>query len=167
MEKIIKGNIIYTKDKDQFELFENGYIIVEEGKVKLVTNEIPELYQNVPIEDMGNQLIIPGFVDLHVHGSQWINTGIGYSKELIPWLNEYTFPLESNFRDLDYAKENYSKFIDDLWKAGTTRACIYATSHKSATKLLIDLFVKSGLGAFIGKVNMDRNSIPLLMESTN
>jgi guanine deaminase len=167
MEKIFKGNIIFTKEKECFEQYENGYIIVDAGKVKLVTKELPHKYKNMPVEDMGNQLIIPGFIDLHVHASQWVNTGIGYSKELIPWLNEYTFPLESKFNNLEYAKESYSLFIHDLWKAGTTRSCIYATRHKAATQLLIDLFAESGLGAYIGKVNMDRNAIPELMENTN
>lgn len=166
MKRILKGNIIFTKDKNHFETYERGYIIFENGKVELVTKELPKAYQNVSIEDMGNQLIIPGFVDLHVHAPQWLHTGIGYSKELIPWLNEYTFPLESKFRDLEYAKKHYTLFIDDLWKAGTTRSCIFATSHRPATELLIHLLDQSGLGAYVGKVNMDRNSCPDLIETT-
>lgn len=166
MKKILKGNIIFTKDKNHFETYERGYIIVENGKVQLVTKELPKTYQNIAIEDMGNQLIIPGFVDLHMHAPQWLNTGIGYSKELIPWLNEYTFPLECKFADLEYAEKHYTLFIDDLLKAGTTRSCIFATRHRSATQLLIQLLDKSGLGAYVGKVNMDRNSSPDLIETT-
>lgn len=166
MIKILKGNIIFTKEMNRFEVFENGYVIVENGKVKLVTKELPELYQNATVEDMGDQLIIPGFVDLHVHAPQWLNTGIGYSKELIPWLNEYTFPLESEFENVEFAMEHYKNFIQDLLEAGTTRACIFATRHKSATAVLIKLLKESGLGAYVGKVNMDRNSSPELQENT-
>ena len=166
MLKILKGNIIFTKELNQFEVYERGYIVVEHGKVKLVTNELPEMYHDTPIEDMGEQLIIPGFVDIHVHAPQWLNTGIGYSNELLPWLNEYTFPLESAFSDLAFAKEHYQDFIHDLWEVGTTRACIFATRHKPATKLLINLLKESGLGAYVGKVNMDRNSSDELLETT-
>lgn len=166
MIKILKGNIIFTKEMNRFEVYENGYVVVENGKVKLVTKDLPEMYQNTAVEDMGNQLIIPGFVDLHVHAPQWLNTGIGYSKELLPWLNEYTFPLESDFDNIEFAEEHYKNFIQDLWEAGTTRACIFATRHKPATALLIKLLKESGLGAYVGKVNMDRNSTPKLQENT-
>lgn len=166
MIKIIKGNIIFTKEMNRFEVYENGYVVVEDGKVKLVTKELPDMYQSTAVEDLGGQLIIPGFVDLHVHAPQWLNTGIGYSKELLPWLNEYTFPLESDFDNVEFAEEHYKNFIQDLWEAGTTRACIFATRHKPATALLIKLLKESGLGAYVGKVNMDRNSSPKLQENT-
>lgn len=166
MIKILKGNIVYTKEMNRFEVYEDGYVVVENGKVKLVAKELPDMYQSIAVEDMGDQLIIPGFVDLHVHAPQWLNTGIGYSKELLPWLNEYTFPLESDFDNLEFAEEHYKNFIQDLWEAGTTRACIFATRHKPATALLIKLLKESGLGAYVGKVNMDRNSTPKLQENT-
>lgn len=166
MVKILKGNIIFTKEKDKFEEYEQGYIVIEDGRVAVVSSKLPDIYGGIPVEDMGDRLIIPGFVDLHVHAPQWLNTGIGYSKELIPWLNEYTFPLESAFDDVDFAREHYKHFIHDLWKAGTTRACIFATRHKEATKILIELLKRSGLGAYVGKVNMDRNSLPELQETT-
>ena len=166
MTKILKGNIIFTKEMQQFETYEQGYLVVEDGNVLLASSELPEIYHNIPVEDMGDKLIIPGFVDLHVHAPQWLNTGIGYSRELLPWLNEYTFPLESAFENIEFANEKYKDFIYDLWDAGTTRACIFATKHKPATKVLIDLLKSSGLGAYVGKVNMDRNSIPELQETT-
>lgn len=166
MIKILKGNIIFAREKNKFEIYEQGFIVVENGKIVKVTSILPEIYHSIPIEDMGEDLIIPGFVDLHVHAPQWLNTGIGYSKELIPWLNEYTFPLENSFKDMDFAKEHYKHFIHDLWDVGTTRACIFASRHMPATKILIDLLKESGLGAYVGKVNMDRNSLPELQETT-
>ncbi|MBU5332017.1 MAG: amidohydrolase family protein [Anaerocolumna aminovalerica] len=166
MIKILKGNFVFTKEMNRFEVYENGYVVVENGKIKLLTKELPEIYQDTAVEDMGDQLIIPGFVDLHVHAPQWLNTGIGYSKELLPWLNDYTFPLESEFDNVEFAKEHYENFIQDLWEAGTTRACVFATRHKDATSLLIKLLKESGLGAYVGKVNMDRNSSPRLQETT-
>ena len=163
---ILKGNIIFTSTPEKFDTYPNSYILVIDGKVKSITKEIPKGYTQKDVKDFGDALIIPGFVDVHVHGPQFYNSGIGYSKELIPWLNEYTFPLESKFKDIDFAKKAYEEFINELCKVGTTRACVMATIHKDATNILIDLFEKSGLGAYIGKVNMDRNSPDYLIENT-
>ncbi len=162
---ILKGNIIFTSTPDKFETYPNSYILVIDGRVKSITNEIPKGYKKEDVEDLGNSLIIPGFVDVHVHAPQLYNMGIGYSKQLIPWLNEYTFPLESKFKDTEFAYKAYEKFVKGLLKVGTTRSCVMATLHKDSTDILIDIFEKSGLGAYIGKVNMDRNSPNYLIEN--
>lgn len=162
----VKGNIIFTKTLDKFEIFENGYVIVENGFVKDVYNDLPEVYRKIKIIDYGNSIIIPGFVDLHLHASQFANLGLGLDKELMPWLEAYTFPEEAKYGDISYAKKVYSFFIKDLWKYGTTRACVFATVHKNTTKLLMDLFAESGLSAYVGKVNMNRNSPQYLIETT-
>ena len=56
--------------------------------------------------------------------------------------------------------------INELWKNGTTRSAVYSTTHKESTKLLMDMFMESGLGAYVGKVNMDRNTAEFLTEDT-
>ncbi len=159
----LKGNIIYSKSLGQYEIVSNGYVVVSSNKVKGVYHEL-----NLPIKiiDYGNALIIPSFVDLHVHAPQYANMGLGLDKELMPWLKTYTFPEEAKFKDLDYAKKVYKAFIKALWKCGTTRACVFGTIHKDATVLLMDLLTQSGLGAYVGKVNMNRNSPDYLIEST-
>lgn len=88
------------------------------------------------------------------------------SKELIPWLNNYTFPEESKYSNLDYSSKMYKKFVKEVWKKGTTRIAVFATIHKDSTLQLIDIFEKSGLGAFVGKVNMNINCLDELLEDT-
>lgn len=167
MVKIFKGNIIFTKELQEFEEHKNSYIVVEDGLVKAIFPTLPEQYAGINVKDCGDKLIIPGFNDLHVHAPQWLNMGIGYSEELLPWLSKYTFPLESAFADNDFAEKNYSAFVDDLINCGTTRACIFATRHLEATKILMELLKKRGVGAYVGKVNMDRNSSEGLQEDTD
>lgn len=164
--QIYKGQIIYTESPKEFTVWENGCIVVENGKVKLVTSSVPEEYSHIPIIDFENKLIIPGFVDLHLHAPQFPNKGLGLDKELLPWLEEYTFPEEAKYSNLDYAKKVYSRVVEDLWKNGTTRSVVFASVHKESTALLFDLFVESGLSAYIGKVNMDRNCPDILIEDT-
>lgn len=110
------------------------------------------------------KLIIPGMTDLHVHGPQYAFRGLGMDLELLDWLNANTFPEESRFEDLAYAKKAYEIFVSDLRNSTTTRACIFATLHTEATLLLMDLLEKSGLHTYVGKVNMDRNGTPALQE---
>ncbi len=164
--KIFKGHVIFTKTQDKFEVIEDGYIVVLNGKIKDVCKVLPKEFCNNEIVDYTNKLIIPSFIDLHLHGPQFENVGLGMDKELLPWLNTYTFPEEAKFKDIDYAKKVYSNLIKSLWENGTTRCVIFGTIHRKATEILMELFEKNGFGAYVGKVNMDRNSPEILIEST-
>ncbi|AFS77109.1 guanine deaminase GuaD [Gottschalkia acidurici 9a] len=164
--KAYKGNIIFTKALSEFTILEGGYIIVENDKVKGTFKSLPDDYKSVEVTDYGDKLIIPGFVDTHLHAPQFPNRGLGLDKELLPWLETYTFPEESKFSDVDYAKRVYSRLVHELWRVGTTRSVVFGTIHKDSTKALMDLFIEAGLGAFVGKVNMDRNSPDYLIEDT-
>ena len=113
-------------------------------------------------------MIIPGLCDLHLHAPQYAFRGLGrniQSDGWGTWFDIYAFPEESHYRDLEYALRAYGKFVDDLEKTTTTRAVIFATLHRSATELLMSLLYKKGFAAYVGKVNMDRNSQEGLLET--
>ena len=166
MIRILKGNIVHTPRKELFSVHPDSWLVIVDGLVEDIYPELPQKYRDTPVDDFGDSLIFPGFCDLHVHAPQYINIGLGYDEELLPWLMKYTFPLESRYADEAFAAESYRRFINALWRNGTTRACVFATIHLPATRLLFGLFRESGLGAFVGKVNMDRNSVPELRETT-
>lgn len=163
--KIIKGNILFTKDPNSFTIMENSYIVIKNGKVNNLYNNLPEIYHNDKFEDFTNKLIIPGMNDLHAHASQFKNLGIGMDKELMPWLNDYTFPEEGKLKNLEYAKKIYSRFIQTIIRNGTTRIALFATLHKASTIELFNMLIKAGIGAYVGKVNMDYNCPSYLTES--
>ncbi|MCY6484415.1 guanine deaminase [Clostridium aestuarii] len=164
--KILKGNIIFTKNPKEFTVIKNGYVFIESGKVKKIDIKISQEYKDCTVIDYGNKLIIPGFVDLHFHAPQYANLGLGMDKQLLEWLEEYAFPEEAKFKDKEYATKIYKKVIKEIWRQGTTRIAVFGSIHKEATKILLDLFIKSGIGAFVGKVNMDRNSPDFLREES-
>ena len=167
MNKIVlKGDIVFTPTKDKFETYENSYIVAEDGRVVGIYKKLNDKYKEYPIKDFTGKMIIPGFVDLHLHAPQYPNMGLGLDKELIPWLETYTFPEEAKYKDREYARMVYSKLIKNLWQVGTTRAVVFGSIHKESTKLLMDMLIEAGLGAYVGKVNMDRNTTPELTEDT-
>lgn len=164
--KIYKGQLLWTQNPKQFEVLPNSYIAVEDGKVHFVGSQLPEALRGESVEDFGENLIIPGFVDLHFHAPQYSNLGLGLDKELLPWLTDYTFPEEAKYKDLNYARPIFERVAYDLWRNGTTRVVLLSSLHREASEELMRVMDESGLGAFVGKVNMDRNSPENLIEST-
>ena len=161
---ILKGHIVYSVGPAALSVTENGYLVCVDGKSAGVFREIPEKYAGLPVEDCGDRLIIPGLTDLHMHAPQYAFRSLGMDMELLDWLNTYTFPEESRYADPDYAERAYDRFVHDLTRGATTRACIFGTLHREATGLLMRKLDASGLCTRVGKVNMDRNSPENLCE---
>lgn len=162
----LRGNVIYAPECGRLELHPHSFLVCEEGKAAGVFAALPERWQGIPVEDYGDRLILPGLVDLHVHASQYAYRGLGMDMELLDWLEQNAFPEESHFADLTYARRAYEIFAGELLRSATTRACIFATLHRPATLVLMELLEKAGLPCYVGKVNMDRNSPDTLRETT-
>ncbi len=162
---ILKGNIIYTPEKDALICVPDGYLAAEGNEIKGVYETLPEAYKDVPVTDYGDRLIIPGLSDMHVHASQYAYRGLGLDMQLMDWLNIYAYPEEARFKDLDHARIYYEAFADELAKNGTTRAVIFATLHVPATELLMEILEEKHIGAYVGKVNMDILTSPDLTET--
>ena len=167
MKKIYKAHILYTKEKNCFNVLENGYVAVDaDGRVTAVSADLLSLAsEDAEVVDFGDRLLIPAMTDLHVHAPQYRNQGIAMDLELLPWLQNYTFPEEMKYADLMYAERMYRRFVHDLWRFGTMRACVFATIHTESTRLLMHLFKEAGMGALVGKVAMNRNCPDGLKES--
>lgn len=163
---ILRGNIVYSKDQNELNICEHGYLVCREGKVEGVYQTLPFRLGGNPIHDHGDCLIIPGLVDLHIHAPQYSFRGLGMDMELLEWLETNTFPEEAKYESLEYARKAYQIFADNMRKSATTRACIFGTVHRAATLLLMDMMEKTGLDTMIGKVNMDRNCPDYIIEET-
>ena len=163
MKKAIKGDIIFTKNINQFEIIEDGYLVIKDDKIERACKELDE---NIDIIDYTNHIIIPGFVDVHMHAPQINNIGLGADRQLLDWLNTYTFKEESKYSNVDFAKKSYNRFVDKLCKNGITSSVIFGSIYKDTTIHLMDLIEEVGLRAYVGKVNMDRNSPSYYIEET-
>ena len=164
--EIYRGHIVYSKNAEELEEITSGYILVDNGVIQDVFKELPNKHKDYQITDFGKGVIIPAFSDLHVHAPQYPNRGIAMDALLYDWLNQYTFPLESKYKDEEFAKKVYSAFVNDLIKHGTMHASVFATIHNPATDYLISALEDKGIKSYVGKVNMDKDSPDILVETT-
>ena len=159
MKKVYKAHILFTKEKSRFEVLENGYVAVDaDGRVIEATAERPQAgYEDAEFVDFGNCLLIPAMNDMHVHAPQVHNQGVAMDLELLPWLQNYTFPEEAKYADIHFAERVYRRFLHTRWLFGTMRSCVFDTVHTESTRLLMKLYQEAGMGAWVGKVAMNRN----------
>lgn len=102
-----------------------------------------------------SQFLVPSFIDTHVHAPQFSMRGLGQGLHILDWLDQVTFPHEAKFRDVDYARDVYSKCVSMGLRQGVTTACYFGSLHTSATKILADVCLEMGQRAFVGKTCMD------------
>lgn len=155
---IIKGDFYFSSEERKLLNYSNSYCVVENGISQGIFKEIPKKYMNLQEIDHSGNMIMPGLVDLHLHAPQYSFRGMGMDLELLQWLNEYTFPEEHKYADVEYADRAYQIFADDLKRSYTTRAVVFGTIHTNTTLMLMEKLEKAGLCSYVGKVNMDRNA---------
>lgn len=108
----------------------------------------------------GVRFFFPGFVDTHIHASQYPNVGIFGKSTLLDWLNTYTFPLEASLgADLAKARRVYARCVGRTLAHGTTAAAYFATRDVAATNVLTDVCLGRGQRALVGRVCMDEAAV--------
>ncbi|KAF2772839.1 guanine deaminase [Teratosphaeria nubilosa] len=161
------GPFIHSKSLSELDICPNGAIAVDEyGKIRFVSRDIKDGQVSVDggwekakvVKTPKNGFFFPGFIDTHIHASQYPNAGIFGKSTLLDWLNTYTFPLEGSFHDIQKASRIYNRVVARTLSHGTTTACYFATNHVPATNLLADICQTRGQRAFVGRVCMDRMS---------
>ena len=137
----------------------DGAIVLRGGKI-IATGGADQLRAAYPMAaqiDHGNALLLPGFVDAHVHYPQ---TAIiaSWGKRLIDWLGTYTFPEEARFGDAAYAGEIAGRYLDLALAHGTTTMASYCTIHPESVDAFFTAAQARGMRALAGKTCMDRNA---------
>jgi guanine deaminase len=136
-----------------------GAVLVENGAISAVgaAERLRADHPTARVVDHGEALILPGFVDAHVHYPQ---TAIiaSWGKRLIDWLNSYTFPEEMRFGDPAYARTIAARYFDLTLAHGTTTVASYCTSHPESVDAFFAEAEARGVRALAGKTCMDRNA---------
>jgi guanine deaminase len=146
---------------------EDGLLIVEEGKVQAAgdfATLAPTLPQGAEVHDYRGKIIMPGFIDAHVHYPQ-TDMIASPAPGLLPWLEQYTFPTERKFADPAHAAQTAEFFLDELLRNGTTTAMVYCTVHPQSVDAFFQASEQRKLRMIAGKVMMDRHCPDFLCDT--
>ena len=138
----------------------DAVVVVDEGIITAfgAANEIlSNLSADIPVEHYPNALILPGFIDCHVHYPQTEIIG-AYGEQLIDWLNKYTYVAEQNFSDRAYATRTARTFLRECLRAGTTTTSVFCTVFPESVESFFEESEKLNMRNIAGKVLMDRNA---------
>ncbi|KAJ0410986.1 hypothetical protein ATCC90586_007140 [Pythium insidiosum] len=165
-----KANVVHSIALNQLEVLQPGLVGVDEsGRIAYVLDLQKHSLADAPYDeliDLGQRLLIPGFVDGHAHAPQHAFLGVGMHLPLLDWLETYTFPYESRFKCPKFAQSVYKKAVKRHLDNGTTTCSYFATIHLESCKVLSDIIEELGQRGYVGKVNMDRNAPEELKEDT-
>jgi guanine deaminase len=131
------------------------WLLIEDGRITGAQADEPAPdWQRI---DHRGRLVLPGFVDTHVHSPQ-LDVIASYGTELLEWLNTYTFPAERRHADPAVAAAGAERFLDALLAHGTTSAVVFPTVHKTSAEALFAGAQRRGMRVIAGKVLMDRHA---------
>ncbi len=166
MLKVYRGELLHfladpakVALEDSYQYLEDGLLIIKDGLIEQVGEAaelLPSLDENVEVTHYENGLMMPGFIDTHVHYPQ-TEMIASYGEQLLEWLENYTFPEEKQFSDLEHGKRVAEFFLTQLLDAGTTTALVFGTVHKESVDAFFTIAQQKKLRMICGKVLMDQN----------
>lgn len=146
---------------------EDGLLVVENGLVKAAGESkalLPTLPADAEIVDHRPHLIMPGFIDAHIHMPQ-TQVIASYGAQLIEWLNKYTFVEEQRLGQQGHAEKLSRFFLDELLASGTTTAAVYCSVHPQSVDAFFAESERRNTRMIAGKVMMDRNAPEALTDT--
>lgn len=171
---ILRGRVLsfvaepeHADDTGAFLYMEDGAVVLAGGSI-LSTGAFDDLSasdrEGARIVDHRPHLILPGFIDAHIHFPQMHAVG-SWGAQLLEWLNTYTFPQEARFADRAHAERMAAWFIDQLICQGTTTAAAYCSVHETAARALFAAAARKNYRLIAGKVLMDRNAPSAVLDT--
>ena len=164
---VIRGSVLTFRDDpaavgpERAVRFHRRGAVVIAGGGRIVwrgyASRLPERFRVLPVEDYGESLVLPGFIDAHVHFPQHRMLAAP-GKDLLDWLNRFTFPEEQRYASTPHARAAAEAFLDRLVQHGTTAAVVFSTVHRSATETLFAVAERRRQAIVSGKTLMDRNA---------
>ena len=146
-------------DASAYEYLDDGLLLIADGKVAAVgpaTELLNGAAAGVPLIEHRDALLLPGFIDSHIHYPQTDMIASG-GTDLLDWLTHYTFPEERRFADAVAAREVAEFFLDELMRNGTTTAQVLGSVHRASAEAIFAAAEARGLRLIAGKCLMDRN----------
>ncbi len=154
-------------DAASYLYFADGALVIENGRIAALgpaDSVLAQLPRGAVLADHGDNLLLPGFIDTHIHYAQSDVIGAG-GRQLLDWLQDYTFVEEGRFGDPEHAAEVAEFFLDQLARHGTTTALVFCTVHPESVDAFFTAAERRRLRMIAGKVMMDRNAPDGLCDS--
>ncbi len=167
---LVRGQILHylndpgpADDPAAWEFFDDGALWIANGHIRaagpwaaLRANMPPAIRDAATFHDHRGKLVLPGLVDTHIHYPQAGVIG-SYGRQLLDWLNDYTFPAEARFADYAVAEKTAAFVVDRLLAHGTTTASVFATVHAHSVDAFFRAAEARNMRMLCGKVLMDRH----------
>ena len=118
---------------------------------------LPERFRTLPADDYGDALVLPGFIDAHIHFPQYRMLAAP-AQDLLDWLNRFTYREERRYASAAHARAAAEVFLDRLVRHGTTAAVVFSSVHRTAADALFAAAERRGHAIVSGKTMMDRNA---------
>ena len=153
------GNPLTGDWQDSIQFNSAGGVLIANGRIVAIGDGVDLIAAHplAKVTDYGDALITAGFVDAHMHYPQ---TGMiaSWGKQLIDWLNTYTFPEESRFGDKAYADDVAGRTLDLALTHGTTTLTSFCTIHPQSVDAFFEAAAARNMAVVAGKTCMDRNA---------
>ncbi len=170
---IYQGDLLYfTNDPETHgaaacHFIRDGALWVEHARIKAcgpASEVLAQAPAHLKREQFAHHLILPGFIDTHNHYPQ-TEVIASHGKQLLDWLNNYTFPAEQKFADPAYARQMAEVYLDELLRHGTTTAMTFATVHPHSAEALFTAAETRNMRLIAGKVAMDQHAPEALCDT--
>lgn len=164
--RALRGQIVHFTDDPHtagaaaVEERSDGLLLIEDGRISQIGEAgalLRELPPGTPVDDHRGCMILPGFIDPHIHYPQ-TQVIASYGAQLLEWLQRYTFVEEQRFGDPAHASRIARFFIEELLRNGTTTAAVYCTVHPESVEAFFGESERAGTRMIAGKVMMDRGA---------
>ena len=172
--KAYRGEILHfladpakVAEEESYQYFEDGLLVINNGLVENVGHAselLADLSTDIEVTQYDNGLIMPGFIDTHVHYPQ-SEMIASYGEQLLEWLENYTFPEEKQFADIEHGKRVAEFFLTQLLDSGTTTALVFGTVHKESVEAFFTVAQQKKLRMICGKVLMNQNCPDYLQDT--
>ncbi len=173
VHKLLRGRVLNfvaepqgPEDVGSFQYLEDGAILISDGRIIAMGShaDVVAKAQSAEVVDHRPHLLMPGFIDMHLHFPQ-VQVIASWGSQLLDWLNNYTFPAELGFADAIHATRMAAAFYDQLTGHGTTTAMAFCSVHETSAEAFFAEAARRDMCMIGGKTMMDRNAPDGLMDT--
>ncbi len=166
-KRVVRGQTLsFPSASEPIHEVRGAVVIGHDGRILWTGpyRRLPAIHRRAPVDDYGDCLVMPGFIDAHIHFPQYRMLAAP-GLDLLDWLRRFAFPEEARYRNSSYAEHAAGLFLDRLFANGTTSALAFCSVHKACAEALFRAAETLNMAIATGKTMMDRNAVPAVQDT--